>query len=160
MLFEAVPQCSQSRNSRYTNYKQIYGLLGGTSINHHLYASWQTLRILKFCHKQGTNTIPAPHQFRTSYIPVLHQFSTCTIPVRTLIDKTTDNLMSVWQLAELCDLKDIRYFRKNYINPAFEESAIERLYPDQPKQEYRLTEAAKAWKINLRTNRKIGYCTW
>lgn len=59
--------------------------------------------------------------------------------------------MTVWQLAELCGLKDIRYFRKNYLNPALEEDAIERLYPEQPKhpkQKYRLTETAKEWKNN------------
>ncbi len=57
--------------------------------------------------------------------------------------------MTALELAELCGLKNIRYFRKLYLNPALAEGAIERLYPDQPnhpKQKYRLTEAAKEWK--------------
>ena len=40
--------------------------------------------------------------------------------------------------------------RDNYLNPALSDGAIERLYPDQPrhaKQKYRLTEAAKEWKL-------------
>lgn len=82
--------------------------------------------------RQIVNTQPVPNQFYTS-----------TLPVKALIEKATDDFMTVWQLAELCELKDIRYFRKNYLNPALEEGAIERLYPEQPqhpKQKYRLTE--------------------
>ena len=103
--------------------------------------------------EQGANTQPVPNQHSTSSIPVPHQFSTSSLPVKTLIEKATDDFMTVWQLAELCELKDIRYFRKNYLKPALEEGAIERLYPEQPKhpkQKYRLTEAAKEWK-----NKKI-----
>ena len=103
--------------------------------------------------EQGANIQPVPNQHPTSSIPVPHQYSTSSLPVKTLIEKATHDFMTVWQLAELCGLKDIRYFRKNYLNPALEEGAIERLYPEQPKhpkQKYRLTEAAKEWK-----NKKI-----
>lgn len=88
-------------------------------------------------------------QDSTSSQPVTNQFSTSSQPVKLLIDKADRQFMSAVQLAELCELKDIRYFRRMYINPALEDGAIERLYPDQinhPKQKYRLTEAAKEWK--------------
>lgn len=108
--------------------------------------------------KQSSNTAQAPHKHRpstdqdsTSSQPVVHQFSTSSLPVKLLIDKAGEQFMSAMQLADLCELKDIRYFRKMYLNPALEEGAIERLYPDQinhPKQKYRLTEAAKGWKSN------------
>ncbi len=103
--------------------------------------------------EQDANTQPVPNQHSTSSIPVPHQFTTSSLPVKTLIEKATDDFMTVWQLAELCGLKDIRYFRKNYLNPTLEEGAIERLYPKQPKhprQKYRLTEIAREWK-----NKKI-----
>lgn len=85
----------------------------------------------------------------TSYLPVAYQFSTSSLPVKILIDKAGEQFMSAMQLADLCQLKDIRHFRKLYLNPALEDGAIERLYPDQinhPKQKYRLTQAAKEWK--------------
>lgn len=50
---------------------------------------------------------------------------------------------------ELFELKSIKRFRENYIQPALSEGAIERLYPDlpnHPKQKYRLTNSAKGWK--------------
>lgn len=81
--------------------------------------------------------------------PVSNQHQTSTIPVQTLIEKETDEFMSALELADLCGLKNIRNFRKYYLNPALADGAIKRLYPDSPnhpKQKYRLTEAAKAWK--------------
>lgn len=63
--------------------------------------------------------------------------------------------MSALELANLCGLKNIRNFRKYYLNPALADGAIERLYPDQPnhpKQKYRLTEAAKEWRQNQSQN--------
>lgn len=39
-------------------------------------------------------------------------------------------------------------FRENYFLPALEDGAIELQYPEQPKQKYRLTEAAKEWLKN------------
>ena len=74
--------------------------------------------------EQGANIQPVPNQHPTSSIPVPHQYSTSSLPVKTLIEKATDDFMTVWQLAELCGLKDIRYFRKNYLNPALEEGAV------------------------------------
>ena len=61
-----------------------------------------------------------------------------------------DQIYSIRELTELCGYTDPKHFREGYINPALAENAIVRLYADQPnhpKQKYRLTEAAKEWKI-------------
>jgi len=53
------------------------------------------------------------------------------------------------EIAELCGIRDLKYFRESYITPALKIGVIERLYPDQPKhpkQKYRLTDAAKEWE--------------
>ena len=53
-----------------------------------------------------------------------------------------------YRLTDVCDIKDLKYFRESYITPALEEGLIERLYPNQPKhpkQQYRLTKMAKEW---------------
>ena len=50
--------------------------------------------------------------------------------------------MTMRNMADVCDIKDLKYFRENYIIPALKEGLIERLYPNQPKhpkQQYRLT---------------------
>lgn len=52
-------------------------------------------------------------------------------------------------MAEVCDIIGLKYFRESYITPASEDGIIERLYPNHPKQQYRLTVAAKEW---LKTN--------
>lgn len=96
-----------------------------------------------------------PLNHHTSTIPVPHQFHTSSIPVQTLIEKGTDEFMTALELAALCGLKNIRHFRKYYLNPALAEGAIERLYPDRPnhpKQKYRLTAAAMEWKQNQTTD--------
>ena len=59
-----------------------------------------------------------------------------------------DSYMTMREMAEVCNIKDLKYFRESYITPALESGMIERLYPNQPKhpkQQYRLTEAAKEW---------------
>ena len=46
-------------------------------------------------------------------------------------------------MAELCGVKDLKYFRESYITPALATGVIERLYPEQPKhpkQKYRLSK--------------------
>ncbi|MDE6757263.1 MAG: hypothetical protein K2J66_09000, partial [Muribaculaceae bacterium] len=106
--------------------------------------------------EQDANTTPVPHQLHTSSVPVPYQFHTSSIPVQTLIEKGSDEFMSALELADLCGLKNIRNFRKYYLNPALADGAIERLYPDSPnhpKQKYRLTEAAKVWKNSQNSNR-------
>ena len=52
--------------------------------------------------------------------------------------------MTMRDMADVCDIKDLKYFRESYITPALEEGLIER-QPKHPKQQYRLTEAAKEW---------------
>lgn len=49
--------------------------------------------------------------------------------------------MTLKEMAELCGVKDLKYFQESYIIPALEMGVIERLYPEQPKhpkQKYRL----------------------
>lgn len=72
--------------------------------------------------------------------------------VQKIIEKATIEYMTIKQLTELCGFKDPKHFREDYMYAALEEGAIERLYPDtpnHPKQKYRLTEAALAWKKSL-----------
>ena len=61
-----------------------------------------------------------------------------------------DQDYSIRELTELCGYADPKHFREGYIKPALAANAIERLYTDQPnhpKQKYRLTDAAKEWKL-------------
>ena len=88
--------------------------------------------------------------------PVGHQLGTSPSQVKLLIDKMDESFYSVKDLINLFGLSDVRKFRKNYIQPALAEGAIERLYPDRPnhpKQKYRLTEAAMEWKNSQTANR-------
>lgn len=82
----------------------------------------------------------------TPQVPPKHPLS--TPQVELLIQKMSDSYMSMRDIADVCDIKDLKYFRESYIAPALEEGLIERLYPNQPKhpkQQYRLTETAKEW---------------
>ena len=68
-----------------------------------------------------------------------------------LIQKMEDSYMTLRNIADVWDIKDLKYCRESYITPALEEGLIERLYPNQPKhpkQQYRLTEVAKEWLTN------------
>lgn len=80
----------------------------------------------------------------TPQVPHKHPLS--TPQVELLIHKMSDSYMTMKEIAELCGIKDLKYFRESYITPALEIGVIERLYPNQPKhpkQKYRLTTAAK-----------------
>lgn len=71
-----------------------------------------------------------------------------TPQVELLIQKMEDSYMTMRDMADVCDIKDLKYFRESYITPPLEDELIERLYsnqPKHPKQKYRLTEAAKEW---------------
>ncbi|GAB6869958.1 Fic family protein [Bacteroides rodentium] len=71
-----------------------------------------------------------------------------TPQVELLIQKMGYSYMTMRDMADVCDIKDLKYFRESYITPALEEGLIERLCPNQPKhpkQQYRLTEVAKEW---------------
>ena len=85
----------------------------------------------------------------TPQAPPKHPLS--TPQVKLLIQKMEDSYMTMRNMADVCDIKDLKYFRESYITPAFQEGLIERLYPNQPKhpkQQYRLTEVAKEWLTN------------
>lgn len=72
-----------------------------------------------------------------------------TIQVQTLIESMSNDYMTMNEMMEACGMKSRMRFRDNYVTPALEDRAIERKYPNQPKypkQQYRLTEKAKAWK--------------
>ena len=56
-----------------------------------------------------------------------------TPQVELLIQKMSDSYMSLRDMADVCDIKDLKYFRESYITPALEEGLIEWLYPNQPK---------------------------
>lgn len=61
----------------------------------------------------------------------------------------SNDYMTMNEMMEACGMKSRMRFRDNYVTPALEDGAIERKYPNQsnhPKQQYRLTEKAKAWK--------------
>ena len=69
--------------------------------------------------------------------------------VEKLISVISRRFCSVTRLMELSGKRNRKKFRENYILPALQENAIERKYPDtpnHPRQQYRLTEQAKAWK--------------
>ena len=85
----------------------------------------------------------------TPQAPPKHPLS--TPQVELLIQKMKDSYMTMRNMADVCDIKDLKYFRERYITPALQEGLIERLYPNQPKhpkQQYRLTEVAKEWLTN------------
>ena len=82
----------------------------------------------------------------TPQAPLKHPLS--TPQVELLIQKMSDSYMSMREMAEVCNIKDLKYFRESYITPALESGMIERLYPNHPKhpkQQYQLTTAAKEW---------------
>lgn len=103
---------------------------------------------------QAENQLAAPeepvgNQLGTSSPQVRLKFASSSPQVRQLVDVMDDKNYSIRELTELCGFIDPKHFRENYLNPALEKGAIERLYPDRPnhpKQKYRLTEAAKEWK--------------
>ena len=93
---------------------------------------------------------PAQHKQikRTSTPEVPLKYPLSTPQVELLIQKMSDSYMTMRDMADVCDIKDLKYFRESYITPALEEGLIERLYPNQPKhpkQQYRLTKMAKEW---------------
>ena len=89
------------------------------------------------------NLAPSSPQARPKFAPSSPQ-------VIQLVQAMGDQTYSIRELTELCGFTDPKHFREGYIKPALAENAIERLYanqPNHPKQKYRLTEAAKEWKV-------------
>lgn len=88
---------------------------------------------------------PSRIQVGLKYVPT-------TVQVQRLVELMGDGYMGMKEIMELFDLKSVKRFRENYIQPALAEGAIERLYPERPNhpmQKYRLTEFAKDWKNSL-----------
>lgn len=91
---------------------------------------------------------PSKHDPSTDQVPPKHRLS--TVQVQTVIQSMNDDYISLNDIMDKMEIKHHPTFRDNYLNPALSDGAIERLYPDQPrhpKQKYRLTEAAKEWKL-------------
>ena len=81
-------------------------------------------------------------QARLKYYP-------STIQVAQVINLMDEDYMTLKEIMTLFNLNSAKRFRENYLNPAIEDGAIERLFPNQPKhpkQKYRLTEKAKLFK--------------
>lgn len=79
------------------------------------------------------------NSLNTPQAPPKHPSS--TPQVELLKQKMGNAYMTMKEIAELCGIKDLKYFRKSYIIPALEIGVIERLYPNHPKhpkQQYRL----------------------
>lgn len=97
--------------------------------------------------KEGNRTSKQDkYPLSTPQVPPKYPLS--TPQVEMLIKKMAESCMTMREMAEVCDIKDLKYFRESYITPALEDGVIERLYPNQPKhpkQQYRLTEVAKEW---------------
>lgn len=88
-------------------------------------------------------------QKKTPQAPLKRPLS--TPQVELLIQKMGDSYMTMKEMTEVCNIKDLKYFRESYITPALECGVIERLYPNHPKhlkQQYQLTAAAKEWIKN------------
>ena len=60
-----------------------------------------------------------------------------------------DGYMTTIEMMQACGFKSRSTFREDYVLPALAENAIERLFPNEPKnpkQMYKLTDAAIEWK--------------
>ena len=91
---------------------------------------------------------PSTTQVGAKYVP-------STTQVEQLIRLMGDEFESMKEIMALFNLKSVKRFRENYIQPALAEGAIERLYPHKPNltnQKYRLTESAKEWKEEFKIN--------
>ncbi|MDE6770933.1 MAG: ATP-dependent DNA helicase RecG, partial [Muribaculaceae bacterium] len=86
---------------------------------------------------------PSTTQVRPKYNP-------STTQVEQLITLMDEDYKSLKEIMILFQLNSVKRFRENYLTPAIEDGTLERLYPNQPKhpkQQYRLTETAKDWKL-------------
>lgn len=74
-----------------------------------------------------------------------------TAQVQEMIFLMSEDYMTMNEIMSNMGFKHCASFRENYFLPALENGAIKPLYPEQPnhpKQKYRLTESAIAWKKN------------
>lgn len=100
--------------------------------------------------KEDNRTSKQGNLRSTSAQPPL-KFRPCSAQVQKMILSMDESYMTMSKIMENMGFKHRTSFRENYFLPALEDGAIELLYPEQPnhpKQQYRLTEAAKEWLNN------------
>ena len=101
------------------------------------------------------STPQAPPKHDPSTTQVRPKYDPSTTHVAQLIKLMNEDYMSLKDIMALFKLNSAKRFRENYLNPAIEDCAIERLYPNHPKhpkQKYRLTTAALEWKKSKNEN--------
>lgn len=99
----------------------------------------------EFNDQPPTKYRPSTDQTPTKYRPSTDQ-------VIKVILSMSDHYMTLTDIMSAIGLKHRPSFRKNYFVPSLNDGAIEPRYPNQPKhprQQYRLTEAAKEWKTDI-----------
>ena len=92
------------------------------------------------------NQLPTKYPTSTPQAP--HKYPSTSVEVQNLL-KVIDGEMSRDEIKEILGLKDIKNFRKNYLDPALQEGLITLKYsdnPNHPKQRYLLTELGKEVK--------------
>lgn len=107
--------------------------------------------------EQDTNATPVATKHDPSTTQARLKYDPSTTQVKQIIKVMGDDYMGLSEIMTIFELRSPKRFRENYLNPAIAEGAVERLYPDQPKhpkQKYRLTEAAKAWKNSQTLDRQ------
>ncbi len=107
--------------------------------------------------EQDTNATPVATKHDPSTTQARPKYDPSTAQVKQIIKVMGDDYMGLSEIMTIFELRSPKRFRENYLNPAIADGAVERLYPDQPKhpkQKYRLTEAAKAWKNSQTLDRQ------
>lgn len=85
---------------------------------------------------------------RPSSAQVSPKFRPSSAQVQTLIEKMSNDFMSVEDMMSACGINRRRTLRESYVIPALKDGAIERKYPDSPhhpNQMYKLTDQAISW---------------
>ena len=91
----------------------------------------------------------------TDQVPLNYRPS--CVQVKKMILAMGEDYMTMNEIMSNMGFKHRTSFRKNYFLPTLEDGAIEPMYPEQPnhpKQRYRLTESAIAWKKSNSTHSK------
>jgi len=79
------------------------------------------------------------------------------LPMFRLIEVLEEHNLSAGQLREALEIKHRPTFKKNYIHPAIEAGYIEPTIPEIPTsrlQQYRITDAGRAWLAIVREGKK------
>lgn len=87
-------------------------------------------------------------KYPTSTPQVPYKYPPSSVEVQNLL-KALEGEMSRDEIKRILGLKDIKNFRKNYLDPALKEGLIKLKYPDSPnhpKQRYLLTELGEKFK--------------